>query len=71
MIREGLNGVILYAPWLSKLLTIARTDSSVLDALRSMAQICYTGAALNPEEDVWMVEQGINGTVGRSLSRRK
>ncbi|KAJ6620659.1 hypothetical protein B0H10DRAFT_2163492 [Mycena sp. CBHHK59/15] len=43
---EGLNCLILYAPWFSKLLNIARSDPVVLAALKGMGQINYTGAAL-------------------------
>ncbi|KAJ7983268.1 acetyl-CoA synthetase-like protein [Mycena polygramma] len=59
----GLNNMLLYAPWLSQLLTIARTDLEVLKELRAMRQIIYTGASLNPEDEAWIVEQGIPATV--------
>ncbi|KAJ7204691.1 acetyl-CoA synthetase-like protein [Mycena pura] len=58
----GLNNLLVYAPWLSKLLTMARTDPEVLAALRGMRQIAYTGASLNPEDESWIVEQGIPAT---------
>ncbi|KAJ6530077.1 acetyl-CoA synthetase-like protein [Mycena vulgaris] len=56
---EGLNSMILYAPWLSKLLTIARGNPVVLTALKGMGQICYTGASINPDNAIWAMEQGI------------
>ncbi|KAJ7480176.1 acetyl-CoA synthetase-like protein [Mycena galericulata] len=59
----GLNNLLVYAPWLSKLLTMARTDTEVLSALRGMRQIVYTGASLNPEDEAWIVQQGIPATV--------
>ncbi|KAJ6471759.1 acetyl-CoA synthetase-like protein [Mycena vitilis] len=59
----GLNNLLVYAPWLSHLLSIARTDTEVLCALRSMRQIIYTGASLNPEDEAWIAEQGIPATV--------
>ncbi|KAF7368498.1 Acetyl-CoA synthetase-like protein [Mycena venus] len=59
MLNEGLNALFLYAPWFSKLLNIARSNPTVLAALQGMGQINYTGAALNPEDEVWATEQGI------------
>ncbi|KAJ7592020.1 acetyl-CoA synthetase-like protein [Mycena floridula] len=59
MVDQGLNGLMIYAPWLSKLITLSRTDSGVLAALKALAQINYTGAAMNPEDEIWMAEQGI------------
>ncbi|KAJ6604261.1 acetyl-CoA synthetase-like protein [Mycena vulgaris] len=59
----GLNNLLLYAPWFSKLLLMARTDTEVLAALRGMRQIAYTGASLNPEDEAWIIEQGIPATV--------
>jgi hypothetical protein len=63
MVSEGLNAMILYAPWLSKLLNIARNNPTVLSALKEMGQVHYTGAALNPEDEIWATEQGIPVTV--------
>jgi hypothetical protein len=57
--NEGLNSMILYAPWFSKLLNIARSSPTVLAALKGMGQINYTGAALNPDDELWAEEQGI------------
>ncbi|KAF8191520.1 acetyl-CoA synthetase-like protein [Mycena galopus ATCC 62051] len=59
MLKEGLNAMFLYAPWFSKLLNIARNDPTVLAALKGMGQIAYTGAALNPEDEIWATEQEI------------
>ncbi|KAF8075326.1 acetyl-CoA synthetase-like protein [Lyophyllum atratum] len=60
MVRtEGLNNILLFASWFSKLLKVARTNPDVLKALRSMQQISYTGEALNPDDARWVVEQGI------------
>ncbi|KAJ6575509.1 acetyl-CoA synthetase-like protein [Mycena sp. CBHHK59/15] len=59
----GLNNLFLYAPWLSKLLALARTDGEVLSALHGMRQITYTGASLNPEDEAWIIEQKIPATV--------
>ncbi|KAG6820550.1 hypothetical protein H0H93_015435 [Arthromyces matolae] len=56
---QGLNNMLVYATWLSKLLAIARSDSRVFDALRSLQQITYTGEALNPEDLRWAIEKGI------------
>jgi hypothetical protein len=58
--KEGLNNILLYANWFSKLLEVARTN---LNALRSVQQIAYTGEALNPDDARWVVEQGIPVTV--------
>ncbi|KAG6856200.1 hypothetical protein H0H87_006596 [Tephrocybe sp. NHM501043] len=63
MVREGLNNILLYANWLSKLLAIARSDNQVLDALCSVQQIAYTGEALNPEDLRWALENNIPLTV--------
>ncbi|KAJ7333444.1 acetyl-CoA synthetase-like protein [Mycena albidolilacea] len=59
MLPQGLNALFLYAPWFSKLLNIARVNPTVLAALQRMGQINYTGAALNPEDEIWATEQGI------------
>ncbi|KAF7339984.1 Acetyl-CoA synthetase-like protein [Mycena venus] len=59
----GLNNLFLYAPWFSKLINMARTDPEVLGVLRGMHQIVYTGASLNPEDEAWIVEQGLPSTV--------
>jgi hypothetical protein len=67
MVNEGLNAMILYAPWFSKLLSIARGNVTVLGALQGMGQIHYTGASLNPEDEGWAVEQGIPVTVNQVL----
>ena len=63
MIADGLNFVLLYAPWLSKLINVAREDVNVLKALQGMKQVSYTGAALNPEDEQWLIEKGIQATV--------
>lgn len=57
--KEGLNNILLFASWFSKLLKVARTNPDVLEALRSVQQISYTGEALNPDDAQWVVEQGI------------
>ncbi|KAJ7573866.1 acetyl-CoA synthetase-like protein [Mycena floridula] len=59
MVKEGLNGLMIYAPWLSGLLDIARKDAQVLETLRGLAQIAYTGTAMKPEDDRWAIEQNI------------
>ncbi|KAJ6544423.1 acetyl-CoA synthetase-like protein [Mycena capillaripes] len=59
MVDAGLNAMILYAPWLSKLLNIARSNPTVLAALKGMGQIHFTGAALNPDDEIWAMEQGL------------
>ncbi|KAF9021018.1 acetyl-CoA synthetase-like protein [Hymenopellis radicata] len=48
-----------YAPWLSSLIAIARTNPEVFDILRNMRQIAYTGAAFNPDDEAWVVEHDI------------
>ncbi|KAI0351489.1 acetyl-CoA synthetase-like protein [Trametes cingulata] len=55
----GLNFLLQYAPWLAKLLANARQSPEILDALRGLQQIAYTGASLNPEDEEWALEQGI------------
>lgn len=65
MVADGLNFTFLYAPWLSKLISIARADKEVLTALRSMSQVSYTGASLNPEDEQWLIENGIKASVSR------
>ncbi|KAJ7907208.1 hypothetical protein B0H13DRAFT_1879813 [Mycena leptocephala] len=65
MVNEGLNAMILYAPWFSKLLSIARGNTTVLGALQGMGQIHYTGASLNPEDEGWAAEQEIPVTVNQ------
>ncbi|KAJ7846028.1 acetyl-CoA synthetase-like protein [Mycena olivaceomarginata] len=59
MVEQGLNAMVLYAPWLSKILDIARSNTTVLSALKEMGQVHYTGAALNPDDEIWATEQGI------------
>ncbi|KAF4623795.1 hypothetical protein D9613_001287 [Agrocybe pediades] len=63
MVEDGLNFVLLYAPWLSKLINVARTDDRVLKTLKGMKQVSYTGAALNPEDEQWLIENGVKATV--------
>jgi hypothetical protein len=63
MVKEGLNGMVLYAPWLSSLASIAREDPEVLKALQSMYQVTYTGASLNPEDEQWLVNNGVRVAV--------
>ncbi|EIW54786.1 acetyl-CoA synthetase-like protein [Trametes versicolor FP-101664 SS1] len=58
----GLNFLLQYAPWLAKLLAAARQRPEVLEALQNLQQIAYTGAALNPEDERWALEQGIRLT---------
>ncbi|KAJ6544425.1 acetyl-CoA synthetase-like protein [Mycena capillaripes] len=59
MVTEGLNAMVLYAPWFTKLLNIARSNPAVLLALKNMGQIQYTGASLNPDDESWATEQDI------------
>lgn len=59
MVKEGLNAVMLYGPWLSKLVVVARKDPAVYDALKAVTQITYTGASLNPDDEGWMKEHDI------------
>ncbi|KAJ7585901.1 acetyl-CoA synthetase-like protein [Mycena floridula] len=63
MVNEGLNHLQLYGPWLSRMLDIARDDSKVLGILQSLVQIAYTGAAMSPENEKWVVENKIPVTV--------
>ncbi|KAF7297287.1 Acetyl-CoA synthetase-like protein [Mycena indigotica] len=58
----GLNNLFIYAPWLSKLVNLAKTDPEILTVLRSMRQISYTGASLNPEDEQWIIESAIPAT---------
>ncbi|KAJ7611736.1 hypothetical protein FB45DRAFT_1119074 [Roridomyces roridus] len=51
--EAGVNRLFLYAP----------TNQGVLDNLKNMRQIIYTGASLNPEDEAWMVAQNIPGTL--------
>lgn len=63
MVKDGLNFVLLYAPWLSKLINVARSDQAVRAALQNMRQVSYTGAALNTEDEKWLIENGVRATV--------
>lgn len=63
MVGSGLNFILLYAPWLSKLINVARTDTNILEALKGLRQVSYTGAALNPEDEEWLIENGVKATV--------
>ncbi|TCD63101.1 hypothetical protein EIP91_006005 [Steccherinum ochraceum] len=58
----GLNRMFLYVPWFTNLLDIARKDEVVLNALKGMRQICYTGASLNPEQEAWIMKEKIPAT---------
>jgi acyl-CoA synthetase (AMP-forming)/AMP-acid ligase II len=64
--EAGMNWAFLYAPWLSKLIGIARNDANVLAALKGLVEVTYTGAALNPSDEAWLVEHGVNATVSTS-----
>ncbi|KAG6833313.1 hypothetical protein H0H87_008945 [Tephrocybe sp. NHM501043] len=64
---QGLNNLLLFGVWLSNLLTVAKTNPDVLEALRSMQQISFTGEALNPEDARWVVEHNLPVTVTISL----
>ncbi|KAI0367868.1 acetyl-CoA synthetase-like protein [Pilatotrama ljubarskyi] len=55
----GLNFLLQYAPWLAKLLAAARESPDILDALRGLQQIAYTGASLSNSDEGWALEQGI------------
>ncbi|KAJ6552813.1 acetyl-CoA synthetase-like protein [Mycena capillaripes] len=57
--EQGMNRVFIYADWLAKLAVIARTDEVVLSSLRKMRQITYTGSAISPEVEKWLVDQGV------------
>ena len=59
----GLNRLLLYVPWLTNLIDIARKDAVVFDALKSLRQICYTGASMNPEDKAWLMKMKIPATV--------
>ncbi|KDR66678.1 hypothetical protein GALMADRAFT_232387 [Galerina marginata CBS 339.88] len=61
--QGGMNRCLLYASWLSRLLEISKKDSRLLSTLKSMRQLTYTGASLNPENEKWVFEQGIPVTV--------
>ncbi|KAJ7037809.1 acetyl-CoA synthetase-like protein [Mycena alexandri] len=64
LVKEGgVNRVFLYAPWLSNILKKARTDPQVLSVLKAMRQLIYTGASMNPEDEAWMVAQGLPATL--------
>ena len=66
MVRQcNLSFLLQYAPWMQKLLVAARQRPEILDALRGMQQIAYTGATLNPEDEEWALRQGIPLTVSR------
>ncbi|KAH9848727.1 acetyl-CoA synthetase-like protein [Lenzites betulinus] len=58
----GLNLLLQYAPWLAKLLAAARQRPEVLEALRGLQQIAYTGASMNPEDEQWALQEGIKLT---------
>ncbi|KAF9477030.1 acetyl-CoA synthetase-like protein [Pholiota conissans] len=60
--EAGMNWAFLYAPWLSKLINIAKTDEKVLAALKGLVEVTYTGAALNPSDEAWLVENGVKAT---------
>ncbi|KAF8194081.1 acetyl-CoA synthetase-like protein [Pholiota molesta] len=60
--EAGMNWAFLYAPWLSKLIGIARNDANVLAALKGLVEVTYTGAALNPSDEAWLVENGVKAT---------
>ncbi|OBZ67951.1 hypothetical protein A0H81_12151 [Grifola frondosa] len=60
MVRDcGLNRLAQYAPWLSKLISVARQRPDVLEALRGLRQVAYTGASISTEDEKWAIEQGI------------
>ncbi|KAJ7183460.1 acetyl-CoA synthetase-like protein [Mycena filopes] len=59
----GLNRIFLYAPWLSRLIKFAKADPVVLETLQNMRQIIYTGASMNPDDEAWMVANGLPVTL--------
>jgi hypothetical protein len=67
--EAGMNWAFLYAPWLSKLIGIARNDVNVLSALKGLVEVTYTGAALNPSDEAWLVENGVKATVSTFFIR--
>lgn len=65
--EEGLNRVLLYGPWLTRLFNIARESEYVLKALQGLRQITYTGASLNPDDEAWAIENKIPLAVSESV----
>jgi hypothetical protein len=67
MVRQcGLNRVLQYGSWLSVLVNVARTNKEVLEAMRGLRQVVYTGVAMNPEDEAWALANGIPVTVSIS-----
>ncbi|KAF9531387.1 hypothetical protein CPB83DRAFT_848943 [Crepidotus variabilis] len=63
MVNEGLKFLFVYAPWLSKLVSIAKSNKDVFGALKKISQITYTGASLNPEDEQFLIKNGIPLTI--------
>ena len=64
MVRQcGLNRLLQYASWLSALISVARQNKEVLEAMQSLRQVVYTGVSMNPEDEAWALANGIPITV--------
>ncbi|KAF7302104.1 Acetyl-CoA synthetase-like protein [Mycena indigotica] len=60
MVREcGLNRVNVFASYLAAHVRTARHDSGVLDALRKLDEVVYTGLPLPHEEEAWALGQEV------------
>lgn len=64
LVRQcGLNRLLQYGSWLSALVGVARTNAEVLEAMRGLRQVVYTGVSMNPEDEAWALANGIPVTV--------
>ncbi|KIP05680.1 hypothetical protein PHLGIDRAFT_119584 [Phlebiopsis gigantea 11061_1 CR5-6] len=60
MVRQcGLNRLLQYASWLSALISEARQNGEVLEAMQGLRQVVYTGVSMNPEDEAWALANGI------------
>ncbi|KZT41395.1 acetyl-CoA synthetase-like protein [Sistotremastrum suecicum HHB10207 ss-3] len=60
MIRDcGVNRLYVFSPILSRYVQLAKTDASVLQSMKSLRQVLYTGLPLAEEDATWAFKQGI------------
>ena len=59
----GLTHLAIFGTFLSMLIRAAKSDQGVLNALKSLHYISYTGTAMNKEDEDWAHEHGIRVVV--------
>ncbi|EMD35491.1 hypothetical protein CERSUDRAFT_96607 [Gelatoporia subvermispora B] len=55
----GMNRLLQYGGWLSKLVRIARESPDTLKELQSLRQVAYAGSVMNPADEAWALANKI------------